>query len=646
MAIVKFNQDNLITLEEDLQIETSESFINSLQLRLIPSKYLSDLLMATFGMFEFNSRALDDAWIKVYDILLHQLPQDILIHKVVPFIINLGDYSQVINSRITAAVCITHIAKVLKSSFRDSLLNITIALAQDANSEVRKALCENLEIVCKAVPIQVVLSQILPEIIKLVKDEDKSVKSAGIKVFTDILEDLPLEFVKENCLNVVCDDILNATDVESRISLTYSIGKLLQVIVKVAPGTLTNKVLSVYNEMSLVEQPEIRQNVAFNLPGVVKISGIMTEEIKQIITRFTEDEDLDVRKKLAVGFHEIIRLQPNSGHFLWLQLEKLLDSCDTLQCISPHLKEILSLLPSERSFYSSKLSKLLSKDLSWRCTYELLEVISNCLDLLDKNLLDLLPSILINIMKLSCQPLKLKSAELYADMIRFIHIREKKNQLCEYIKEHIPVYQSCFTRQIFIDFCIYIQKHHSKSFFETHFADSLYQLVYDSVTSVRIKLASNLPKLREGIPDSHASTVFYRAMNTLINDPLDCVNETAADSQIIMMSKEYISLLNSEQLRRNDNLKREMEEQQERRAEEEHEEARKRIFIEWEAKARKEAYSTKKKTGKVRTPQLIMTRKVSSDIKKVSDKPNGEKKQMKAHKLSPVKITKSVVKRK
>ena len=98
---------------------------------------------------------------------------------------------------------------------------------------------------------------------------------------------------------------------------------------------------------------------------------------------------------------------------------------------------------------------------------------------------------------------------------------------------------------------------------------------------------------QRGIPDSHASTVFYREMNTLTNDYLECVIEAAADFKMIIMFKEYI------QLRRNDNLKLEIEEQQERKADQE--QAHTRIFIEWEAKARKEAYFSKNKAVKLRT---------------------------------------------
>jgi hypothetical protein len=646
LSIVISNQDNLITLEEDFQIESAESFLTSLQQRLIPSKYLPDLLMATLGMFEFNSRAIDDAWIEVFEILLPQLPSEAILQKVVPFINNLGDYSQIINSRITAAICITRMARVLKTEFKDLLLAKILALAQDTSSEVRKTVCENLGAVCKALPIQVMIVQIFPEIVKLVKEEEPSVRSAGIKLFVEVLEDCPLELVKEKCLRVINDEVLNVTELECKMALSYSIGKLLQVLVKIAPGALMNRVMNLFYELSCVEEPEVRLNIAFNLPGIVQILGGLNEEIKQILNRLVEDENVDVRKKVAAGLHEIIRMQASPSHFLWQQVDKLLDSYDTFQLISPNLKEILTLLPSEKSNYSTKLFKQFCKDLTWRYTYDLLNSISNSFDLLDKSLLEQLPQILINFMKSSCQPLRMKSCEMYAELIRYLHIKEKKQQLCDYIKDHIPTSPSCFTRSIFIDFCMFIQKHHSKAFFEVHFADSLYKLANDSVANVRMKLASNLPKLREGIPDSHASTIFYRTMNTLLNDTDECVSEAAGDSQVIMMSKEYIAFLNSDQLKRNDMMKLQMEEQQDKRAEEEQEEARKRIFIEWEAKARKEAYSSKKKTGKARTPQLIITRKASSDIKKVPERPALEKKQIKVQRSSPVKNTKTIAKKK
>ncbi|XP_034382888.1 serine/threonine-protein phosphatase 4 regulatory subunit 4 isoform X1 [Cyclopterus lumpus] len=414
---------------------------------------------------------------------------------------------------------------------KKELLPLARSLCQDEEFEVRASMCRQLESISRATGVEDTRTELLPELVELVRDEESSVRLAAFDTIINLMDmmdgDDRLHVVVPMVMSV-CEVSLQADEV-AMASLSFQFGKVCSGLA----GSLSDeekgrllqrfKVLCVAglqtegNQTDCNESTLIRCNCCYNLPAMVVFADSVhfLSELYPSFSSLCCDPQVSVRRSAAASFHQVVKLLGSNVQLVHKELLALLqdEALEVLDALMNHLEETLEAVLSrgENLVLDNKFPELLSAlllaeqkvgfSLRWRLHEKLLQRYSCLARLLPGKLLHQNFSLRIFTILTTNKvlPVQREAARTFCTFLRYNRKHEQRQEMMERLIQDLAQGRSYWNRLRFLDVCETASEIFSRKYFNKYFLIPALELVHDPVANVRYKLCQLLPRLRSSL---------------------------------------------------------------------------------------------------------------------------------------------------
>ncbi|XP_051872949.1 serine/threonine-protein phosphatase 4 regulatory subunit 4 isoform X2 [Pristis pectinata] len=529
----------------EMQLAAAVSFLTILQEELVSiAAYIHSFLPIILVNLDHKDTVVSNAWLETLLTVINALPKETIRQEILSPLVSKAQLSQTVQSRLASCKILGRIARKFESHvIKRDILPLVRSLCQDVEYEVRSCMCRQLEYIAQGIGVEQTKIAILPELVELARDEGSSVRIAAFDTIVNLL----VMFDSDDRTQIIfplvmmfCEKSFKA-DETILAPLSHQLGKLCHGL----SGNLTDEqhlwFLDFYKKFSTLglqhengqsehltqfyaaemdaKYASVRQNCAYNLPAMILFVDpkCFYTELYPTFSTLCHDPETLVRRTVATGFHEVIKLLGSGVHVVHKELIALLqdESLEVLDALLDHLPEILRFIitggdhvGTENKVHIPDLIPALSMaeqraatSLKWRIHEKLLLTFS-CLPQVissDQIYYKFLP-IMFRIMTTNnVLPVQRASARTLCVFVRYNRKQEQRQEVCSKLIEQLGQGKSCWNRLRFLDTCECIMDLFSKSFFCKYFFLPVLELSNDPVPNVRIKFCYMLPKLKSAL---------------------------------------------------------------------------------------------------------------------------------------------------
>ncbi|KAE9048390.1 hypothetical protein PR002_g514 [Phytophthora rubi] len=183
-----------------------------------------------------------------------------------------------------------------------------MALCQDTDAEVRKCMCIQLDGLARAVGEEHACSELLPELLELLQDEEEQVKQTAFLTLVSLIDFFP---AKDRVKLIIPEFVSMAESLPDYLvpSLTEQFGHLVTKLSALnhLGNDIGQALLQSYAKLCSHEELEIRQFCAYNFPAIVKAFGTTYAStlMDDLLAKLASDPNEEVRHSIAAGIHEV-----------------------------------------------------------------------------------------------------------------------------------------------------------------------------------------------------------------------------------------------------------------------------------------------------------------------------------------------------
>ncbi|XP_062899473.1 serine/threonine-protein phosphatase 4 regulatory subunit 4 isoform X2 [Mobula hypostoma] len=526
----------------EMQLVAAVSFLTILQEELVSTAaYIHSFLPIILVNLDHKDTVVSNAWLETLLAVINALPKETIRQEILSPLVSKAQLSQTIQSRLASCKILGRIARKFESHIiKRDILPLVRSLCQDVEYEVRSCMCRQLEYIAQGIGVEQTKTAILPELVELARDEGSTVRVAAFDTIVNLL----VMFDSDDRTQIIfplvmmfCEKSFK-TDETILAPLSHQLGKLCHGL----SGNLTDEqhlwFLDFYKKFSSLglqhengqsehltqfyaaemdaKYASVRQNCAYNLPAMILFVDpkCFYTELYPTFSTLCHDPETLVRRTVATGFHEVIKLLGSGVHVVHKELIALLqdESLEVLDALLDHLPEILRFIVTggdhvgtENKVHIPDLIPALSMaeqraatSLQWRIHEKLLLAFS-CLPHVissDQIYYTFLPIMFRIMMTNNVLPVQRASARTLCVFVRYNRKQEQRQEICSKIIEQLGQGKSCWNRLRFLDTCECIMELFSKAFFCKYFFLPVLELSNDPVPNVRIKFCYMLPKLK------------------------------------------------------------------------------------------------------------------------------------------------------
>lgn len=503
--------DALWKQDIELQIAAPESLVTILP--LIKEQHVKALLAGTKTMLEVRTLEVRKAWNQLALELVAYLPAPVIIQDLVPLALRKGDHSSPNDQRVLCCQLIGRICRRLDSEqVQATVLARAIGLCQDTDVSVRVAMCGQLGEVARSVGLEITKAQITAELFELLVDEEKLVSRAAFTCLIDLVEFFDPPYRREHFYPIIRSYISAPPD-EVLSLLIEEFGRFLVKIKSDIQGVEEVTLFATFFRQSAQKSdPEVRRMCAFNLPAVVASLPITAYpmHLTQVTRTLSVDSHPPVRRAIAAGIHEIIRLLGDKAAmhvkepFLALIQDSSLDVRSMMiQNLAPMLDTLLTQLrPDEKEHFVSVVvpalvgyEQCVQKD--WRKVGLLFNAFPSFPSFFPGQVLaDKFLPILIRHLHNGAHALKEQCAALIVLFTTSVGNQNTVVDIFAKITNEFGKSTSCYNRISYIRIFYYCTAHFSRKFLRYRMFETVMELGKDPVDSVRLSIARILPQIR------------------------------------------------------------------------------------------------------------------------------------------------------
>ncbi|CAG9322095.1 PPP4R4_2 [Blepharisma stoltei] len=592
------NRFNAEDWDLELKIAFGQGVINAVKQEIFPQGLCEEILEVCISILRSLATSLHETWIQVFACVISSGISNTQIEKAISFTIDLSDFNQKPVFRHVSCKLLKIIAQKIKFGFKGQLFQRAKALSQDTDSEVRQEMCITWIEICNYKSQNEIQEKIFYEILKLVDDEVISVKVEAVVCLIKVIPFLSKDFISRHAIPVIKKELLVETHIEIQHIFSELIGELL---ISIKPLISPDIRESFLKSLLFLKDSDfiVRKNIAYNFPAIFSILGTC-QIMKDILTRFVNDAESEIKIAIAKGLHEISKLDISCKTIAFLATQLLED------------QESQFFIIKNAQWWASRISSIsiLGKITNsiqtgnWREQIKFLEILNeNIVNFHINDLLENIVPILLQKMQNDNFSLKLLSARVLSRILYHTHYTSRKLEIINSIKDKFARSSSCYDRILFIDFIEFSMSYQSKEYFSKNFFDEILNISHDLIDSVRLKIAMILPIIREVIPDRQ----IYQVENLtefLIEDSSANVRNTAINSKEIMKSDEYNKKIYSDEEQRDFQQRCKFEEEQAKLDSKEIEDNKRRMVVEFASKAREALRQKRNEKAKTQISHL------------------------------------------
>eukprot|EP00002_Diphylleia_rotans_P016563 TRINITY_DN3225_c0_g1_i13.p1 TRINITY_DN3225_c0_g1~~TRINITY_DN3225_c0_g1_i13.p1 ORF type:complete len:630 (+),score=113.31 TRINITY_DN3225_c0_g1_i13:114-2003(+) len=485
----------LLTMDSGLQIMIAETLTSCVQAKVLTARQVSDYFLSPLmSMLQGRSDGdVTEAWTVAFVTAIDFMPVDVLRGKIVEFVMNRSDLSNLVASRVIAAKIMGALSHHLEAQVIEaSFFKRSLMLCQDTDYEVRAAMCQQLEFIAKSVGPNVSQVDLVYELQELLKDEELSVKSAALTTFVNlsdffekkIRKDVIIPQLKGMCSNPPEDMIP---------IITRLFGEMIHRI----SGDFEDEdeAMIFYNFFKLLAKKpevEIRKQAAYNFPAVVKSIGARKYalHLHDTFSQLVRDSSVPVRKTIAHGFHEIATILGKERCVKYLKDSFVyLIQDDVLEikiALADHFDQTLSMFAiSNEEQKTSTYAELLpliteyqtSLSKNWRITQILLVQLVNLPEYYSSDqIYEYFVPYTFRLMDDGTAPVKEQAAKTICHYMKKNRKNYQRSNICAQLVQRFGRKKCCYSRLVYVDVCLAALELFSRKFFREHFFDAALEL--------------------------------------------------------------------------------------------------------------------------------------------------------------------------
>ncbi|GAB6023261.1 Serine/threonine-protein phosphatase 4 regulatory subunit 4 [Chamberlinius hualienensis] len=535
----------------DVQLNAGNVFLTAFERdQEAHSTFTHAFLQSILTSVDSKDPIVSNAWLETLLDVVELLPKDVIKKEILSLAVAKAQMSQSNFSRLASCRMLGKICcKFEPYMIKKEILPVVQSLCQDVEYEVRGCMCRQLDLVAKGLGLEATKNSILPELVELANDESAAVRLAAIETVVQMLSLLD----DETCVQIIaplvkkfCDNSLRLEDITLPV-VAKQIGKLCHGLsVNLMPDQ-KRWFLDFYRKLSKLgyipihlhlndhlniggqsmpdivprldsrekdQLAECRLFCAFNLPAMTLFAGSdnFEQQLYDAFHNLANDPHSMVRRTIACGIHEIVRLLGANVHLIVGELISLLqdDSLEVIEGVIEHLPVTLELLAKESGnsiserrveeviFAVMECEDAVSRTSNWRLHSQLLEKLSCLPKCLPSAVIfhQFVPVFFKKLFTVRPIPCRMAAASTLLLLLKSNPRQDQKQQICSRLVEELCHGKSCHTRMLFVTICELVINIFSKSFFKDYFFLPLLRLAEDPVANVRLRLCQVIPTMK------------------------------------------------------------------------------------------------------------------------------------------------------
>ncbi|XP_064181486.1 serine/threonine-protein phosphatase 4 regulatory subunit 4 isoform X2 [Anguilla rostrata] len=529
----------------EMQLAAAGSFLTILQDDIILIQtHTHSILQIVLLNLDHRDTVVSNAWLETLLSAIDALPKETIRQEILNPLVSKAQLSQSVQARLASCRILGKVAGKFESQIvKKDLLPLVRSLCQDVEYEVRSCMCHQLENIARGIGVDHTKAVVLPELVELARDEGSTVRLSAFDTIVNLLE----MFDNDDRTRVIfplvkafCEKCFKA-DEAVLASLSFQYGRLCHGL----SGSFTEEqhlwFLEFYKKLCILglhlenghcesqayplelerKYELVRKNCAYNFPAMVLFADpkCFLSELYPTFSSLCNDPEISVRRTVASGFHEVVKLLGPNVHYIHKELVALLqdDSLEVLDALTNTLQETLELATSRGEGAGpgreSKVSvpdlipalaaaeQKAAASLRWRVHEKLLQRYS-CLPRIisgDQIYFRFLQRMFTIITTNNALPVQREATRTLCVFLRFNRKLEQRQEIISKVVDQLAQGRSYWNRLRYLDLCEIAMELFSKSYFCKHFLVPALELVNDPVANVRYKLCCLLPRLKSTI---------------------------------------------------------------------------------------------------------------------------------------------------
>ncbi|CAI9734861.1 serine/threonine-protein phosphatase 4 regulatory subunit 4-like isoform X7 [Octopus vulgaris] len=539
-------QEVLNYAQADIQRAASTAFLQILQKEQVAvQNYAQTFLQTILTSIDNKNPDISSAWLGTLLDVIDLLPKTVIQKEILTAAVAKGQLSQSVQARLSCCQILGKIAtKFDPFVIKKEILPIVQSLCQDVDYEVRGCMCKQLNPVARGLGLEATKNAILPELVELTNDEEVYVRMMGLETVVNILSLLD----DDTCSNTIIPLVIRFYE-QCLYSKDHTLPIIAKHIGRLCHGLSANlnekqkdwfldcykKLCEVgysdknsnsseygFKNQLAIEHPfhNCRINAAYNFPAISLFVGAkdFESELLETFSMMCKDSLPAVRKNMAHGFHEVVKLLDTQSGILLKNLADLLrdNNLEVLSGVTSHLAEIFEVLGKHKHSENQvaeiipaimAAESVIFSSYSWRLQEEFVLTLSSLPKWFNSETIyvKIMPVIYTKLKKARALPVKLAVARTFLTLLRTLKKAEYREQLINKLTEELSV-GNCYFRSLFLDVCSISLDIYSKSFFKEKLFDNALSLYCDPVPNIRLKLCRFIPCMKQtlNLPEDDA----------------------------------------------------------------------------------------------------------------------------------------------
>ena len=369
-------------------------------------------------------------------------------------------------------------------------------LCQDTNPDVRRIMCGQLGALCTAVGCELASSEVLPEILELLLDEESEVKLQAYRTMLSVMHLFPVEVHLEQIipalLTLVTDEEYMNNENVAR-SFGIAICQLAELDALHAETSVS--LLEVYVKMAYGQNDEIRHLCAFNFPAMLHAFGVAqyATQLDAIYQHLAHDKSEIVRSTIASGIGKVADIFGSQRVLKYLKAMVISLLGDTDLLVRSNMVAHLELILTHFAAAKDETAKLTSlhqvltlctkyeEDLpesQWRAratflkSYYHLPKWFDCSKLYD----NVIPNV-FKILRTSARPVQIEALRVILWYTRQSTIQSQRFSNISRLRTEYGKGASAWQKILYIDACALVLKFNSCRYFKQIFLEHALELI-------------------------------------------------------------------------------------------------------------------------------------------------------------------------
>ncbi|KAI8916344.1 armadillo-type protein [Gorgonomyces haynaldii] len=483
-------------------------------IQFVTGKMLQTLLGVSKKLLDSKDHTVSELWAEVYLQSIQYIPAETILGQVLPEALIDGGLAQPAPIRIWCGRVLGAVSTRLDSKkIEDLYLHKALALCQDTDYDVRRSMCNQLQMIAKALGPKIAKEYLIPEYVELLVDEEPVVRNAAVESLVSLLDFFDPE-TRSSTLIPMWKKLADDKSPQSVLLIAKHFGQFLWQTKNELSDVDKRYFLAIYQSMCVSDSTEVLEHCAHNFPAVVlvyKPTSFDQLKLEKLLDLMATHESPTVRRKIAAGFHELAALlKTHSFKALKETYVKILRSNDeqSLMYIFGNFETLLKHFVSDESVksgYDLLLGSLvqLERDAQtecsqWRLRLSIIKAFGLLPDFIDTDRVyeECVPVLIRALGDNVPVPVKTKIIEILVSWLKKLKRIEYREGLLKQLIE-LREERSYQQRILFLDICENVLSKFSKKFFREHFFHHYLVFSRDAVPNVRLRFVGLLPTVRK-----------------------------------------------------------------------------------------------------------------------------------------------------